>query len=164
MCFFILFKTVVSISVVNIRHAHATWPDYLVWWTLTGTADSNGVGSRIFLLCSHKIEIRGYGFLSQILSQALFLHTGVYLLAWTPYATFAMVWSFGNVSEVHPVAFSVLELFAKSSCLFNPLINMRCNTAYRYELPRILMNSWYAYWVNPCSILEPLIFRYLAGR
>ena len=80
-----------------------------------------------------------------ILSQALFLHTGVYLLAWTPYATFAMVWSFGNDSQVHPVVFSILELFAKSSCILTPLMNLYYNKAHRYVLPTEKIYWYYLY-------------------
>lgn len=59
-------------------------------------------------------------------------YLGVYLVAWTPYAVFAMKVAFGVATEVHPITFAILELFMKSSVILNPMMHIVYNKKYRF--------------------------------
>lgn len=51
-----------------------------------------------------------------------------FLLAWTPYAVFALLSQFGDPNYVTPAMAVVPALVAKSSICYNPLIYVGLNT------------------------------------
>ena len=66
------------------------------------------------------------------------LMVGCFLLAWTPYALFALVMVFGTTSP--PLYSGTLpSLLAKSSCIYNPLIYVSVN--------KQVSNDHFAVWV-----------------
>ncbi|RXG73427.1 Green-sensitive opsin-1 [Armadillidium vulgare] len=54
-----------------------------------------------------------------------------FLFAWTPYAVFALIMSFGDQRLVTPEAAVAPAIFAKSSCIYNPIIYVGLNTQFR---------------------------------
>ncbi|XP_042209562.1 parapinopsin-like [Homarus americanus] len=61
-----------------------------------------------------------------------------FLMAWTPYSILAMLMAFGNPDLVTPGAAVVPAIFAKSSCMYNPIIYVGLNTQFRSAWSRLL--------------------------
>ncbi|XP_037794220.1 opsin-VA-like [Penaeus monodon] len=61
-----------------------------------------------------------------------------FLLAWTPYSVMALIVAFGDPSLVTPGAAVVPAIFAKSSCMYNPIIYVGLNTQFRSAWSRLL--------------------------
>ncbi|XP_071549153.1 visual pigment-like receptor peropsin [Panulirus ornatus] len=60
-----------------------------------------------------------------------------FLMAWTPYAVLALIMAFGDPSVVTPGAAVVPAIFAKSSCMYNPIIYVGLNTQFRSAWSRL---------------------------
>ncbi|XP_064109887.1 parapinopsin-like isoform X2 [Macrobrachium nipponense] len=54
-----------------------------------------------------------------------------FLFAWVPYSVMALIMAFGDQSLVTPGAAVIPAIFAKSSCLYNPIIYVGLNTQFR---------------------------------
>ncbi|XP_042869304.1 vertebrate ancient opsin-like isoform X2 [Penaeus japonicus] len=61
-----------------------------------------------------------------------------FLLAWTPYSVMALIVAFGDPTLVTPGAAVVPAIFAKSSCMYNPIIYVGLNTQFRSAWSRLL--------------------------
>ena len=72
----------------------------------------------------------------------LVLVSGIYLLAWSPYAIFCMKMAFGMVTEVHPIVFALLEFCMKSSVVLNPIMHISYTQKYRYALLIVSFYLW----------------------
>ena len=59
-----------------------------------------------------------------------------FLSAWTPYAAVAMWAAFGDATRVHPDAFALAAVFAKSSTIYNPMVYLLCKPNFRECLYR----------------------------
>ncbi|KAM4563322.1 opsin 7, group member d [Odontesthes bonariensis] len=59
-----------------------------------------------------------------------------FLTAWTPYAAVAMWAAFGDATRVHPEAFALAAVFAKSSTIYNPMVYLLCKPNFRECLYR----------------------------
>jgi len=57
---------------------------------------------------------------------------GAFLLAWTPYASFALIVAFGDPSSITPGMAVIPSLLAKSSICYNPIIYVALNTQVSY--------------------------------
>ncbi|CAL4098967.1 unnamed protein product, partial [Meganyctiphanes norvegica] len=61
-----------------------------------------------------------------------------FLTAWTPYAVISLIMAFGDHNYVTPGAAAVPAIFAKSSCMYNPIIYVGLNTQFRSAWSRLL--------------------------
>ncbi|XP_064109889.1 parapinopsin-like isoform X4 [Macrobrachium nipponense] len=61
-----------------------------------------------------------------------------FLFAWVPYSVMALIMAFGDQSLVTPGAAVIPAIFAKSSCLYNPIIYVGLNTQFRSAWARLL--------------------------
>ncbi|XP_076044873.1 parapinopsin-like [Oratosquilla oratoria] len=61
-----------------------------------------------------------------------------FLLAWTPYSVLALLIAFGQPHLVTPEAAAAPAIFAKSSCIYNPIIYVGLNTQFRSAWQRLM--------------------------
>ncbi len=55
-----------------------------------------------------------------------------FLVAWTPYASFALYVAAGNADKITPVMGTVPSLFAKMCTVYNPIIYFLLNKQVRF--------------------------------
>ncbi|CAG9819914.1 unnamed protein product [Phaedon cochleariae] len=68
----------------------------------------------------------------------IFLMIVAFLLAWSPYAVFALLAQFGNPSLISPAAGVIPALLAKSSICYNPIIYVALNSQFRQVLKQVI--------------------------
>ncbi|XP_069477065.1 opsin-5-like [Ambystoma mexicanum] len=56
--------------------------------------------------------------------------------AWSPYAIISMWAAFGSIDAIHPLAFAVPAVFAKSSTLYNPVIYLLLKPNFRKTIAK----------------------------
>ncbi|XP_056149731.1 opsin 7, group member a [Lampris incognitus] len=61
-----------------------------------------------------------------------------FLAAWSPYAVVSMWATFGHVENIPPLAFAMPAMFAKSSTIYNPIINLMLRPNLRKVMCRDL--------------------------
>ena len=55
----------------------------------------------------------------------------LFLVAWTPYLIIALIGVFGDRTLVTPMVNAIPSLFAKSSCVYNPIVYALKNQKFR---------------------------------
>ncbi|XP_057661883.1 pinopsin-like [Diorhabda carinulata] len=68
----------------------------------------------------------------------IFMMIIAFLMAWSPYAIFALLVQFGNPSGVTPATGVIPALLAKSSICYNPIIYVGLNSQFRQVLKQFL--------------------------
>ena len=58
----------------------------------------------------------------------IFIMGITFFIAWIPYAVLALIMAFGDRDAVTPEAAAIPAIFAKSSCIYNPIIYVGLNT------------------------------------
>lgn len=66
-----------------------------------------------------------------------------FIVAWTPYATLALVIQFGDASNITPGLAVMPALVAKSSICYNPVIYVGLNTQVSYSYVLFFVNTCY---------------------
>ncbi|CAJ1072374.1 opsin 7%2C group member a [Xyrichtys novacula] len=61
-----------------------------------------------------------------------------FFAAWSPYAVVSMWAAFGHIENIHPVAFAMPAMFAKSSTIYNPIIYLMLRPNFRMVMRRDL--------------------------
>ncbi|XP_058446173.1 vertebrate ancient opsin-like [Malaya genurostris] len=64
-----------------------------------------------------------------------------FMIAWTPYAVFALIEQFGPPDVISPALGVLPALIAKSSICYNPIIYVGMNTQYRAAFSRVRNNE-----------------------
>lgn len=58
------------------------------------------------------------------------------MIAWTPYAAFALIKQFGDSENISPAMSVLPSLFAKTSICYNPIIYVGMNSQFRQAFDR----------------------------
>lgn len=71
----------------------------------------------------------------------VFVMVLAFMIAWTPYAVFALIEQFGPTDIISPALGVLPALIAKSSICYNPIIYVGMNTQFRAAFNRVRNNE-----------------------
>lgn len=65
------------------------------------------------------------------IAKVAIMNVSLWILAWTPFAVFCMMGTWGNASRVTPLISELQVLLAKTSCAYNPIIYVLSHPKFR---------------------------------